>query len=559
MASGDAWQQGWSLGSQMAGERYRRKTELWDKQYGQLEKNIDSIQTKLGQLGPDHPRYGKTRDALKQAITERNNFLSPAKNPGALERFRERLTDKMGITNPYNRANRAVLRDLARRQTAEGETAALAAAAPLDIGTETGLKTRAAIDAVMEGADRYRQKLRQQNPNMTDEELERRVEEYTEAQFGTAAGRYGKPAIQYGTLGPGGKRTFMQYNPLAQQWEWGDGRAVGEEDWAAWNPDPRSGGPKPPTSKWGMFVAAYRKSHGIPDDQTLPFDVMKYIAQQVTISSEMGSQTIAHTLKQDANGFWVPIEETNQRIPGIGQFIPDPLGMAVPDGAPTRPQGQTAAGAPAGTAPPLAQLRQEAQHRAGAGTPQGARAGAPLFAAPNKDLNETRAAYQAAIDRVNTMDKNLESALRGDQQAMLSLVANHIGMTLGAQKGARINQAVWNEAVESAPFMAKAEARFDGRGLLAGVTLAPDQMRQMVNLAHEKVDTLRDHVLRLEDQLKLPHAAQPENLGDMVWMQDYKPDGTPVPGAKGRVSRNEMRRFMKDHPNAREVRNAPPQ
>ena len=56
---------------------------------------------------------------------------------------------------------------------------------------------------------------------------------------------------------------------------------------------------------------------------------------------------------------------------------------------------------------------------------------------------------------MNTMDKNLKDALAGDQQAMLSLVANHIGMTLGAQKGARINQAVWNEAVESAPWLAR--------------------------------------------------------------------------------------------------------
>ena len=67
-----------------------------------------------------------------------------------------------------------------------------------------------------------------------------------------------------------------------------------------------------------------------------------------------------------------------------------------------------------------------------------------------KDYSDTKKDYESSVDRMKTMDLNLANALRGDQQAMLSLVANHIGMTLGGQKGARINQAVWNEAVQSA-------------------------------------------------------------------------------------------------------------
>lgn len=118
----------------------------------------------------------------------------------------------------------------------------------------------------------------------------------------------------------------------------------------------------------------------------------------------------------------------------------------------------------------------------------------------SKDYNDTKASYEAAVDRTDTMDKNLVNALAGDQQAMLSLVANHIGMTLGAQKGARINRAVWDEAVQSAPWMQRIAAKFDDRGYLSGVTLAPDQMRQMVRLAHEKVDTLKKHLDRLKSE-----------------------------------------------------------
>src|SRR6267154_2493767 len=48
----------------------------------------------------------------------------------------------------------------------------------------------------------------------------------------------------------------------------------------------------------------------------------------------------------------------------------------------------------------------------------------------NKDYNETKQGYEGAVDRTDTMEKNLTNDLQGDQQAMLSLVANHIGMTL---------------------------------------------------------------------------------------------------------------------------------
>ena len=65
-------------------------------------------------------------------------------------------------------------------------------------------------------------------------------------------------------------------------------------------------------------------------------------------------------------------------------------------------------------------------------------------------------------------------------------MANHIGMTLGLQKGARISQAMWNEAIATAPWLQKAEARFDEHGYLSGVTLTPQQIRQMVSLGQDR-------------------------------------------------------------------------
>jgi hypothetical protein len=69
---------------------------------------------------------------------------------------------------------------------------------------------------------------------------------------------------------------------------------------------------------------------------------------------------------------------------------------------------------------------------------------------------------------------------------MLSLLANHLGMTMGLQKGARMNQALIEEAMKTRPWLQGMASKFDKNGYLSGVTLTPDQMRQMVNLARER-------------------------------------------------------------------------
>jgi hypothetical protein len=93
--------------------------------------------------------------------------------------------------------------------------------------------------------------------------------------------------------------------------------------------------------------------------------------------------------------------------------------------------------------------------------------------------------FQPALDseeRLKVMRQNYRDGLGGDQQAMLSLLANHLGMTMGLQKGVRLNQALINEAQQSDPLLRRLKARFDKDGYLTGVTLTPEQMRSMVGL-----------------------------------------------------------------------------
>ena len=92
-----------------------------------------------------------------------------------------------------------------------------------------------------------------------------------------------------------------------------------------------------------------------------------------------------------------------------------------------------------------------------------------------------------SAERFNVMAKNYEDAVKNhDQQAMLSLLANHLGMTMGLQKGARMTKDIINEAEHSRPWLQGMETKWSKDGYLTGVTLSPEQMRQMVNLGRER-------------------------------------------------------------------------
>ena len=95
--------------------------------------------------------------------------------------------------------------------------------------------------------------------------------------------------------------------------------------------------------------------------------------------------------------------------------------------------------------------------------------------------------YQQSKSRLAVMENSMEQGVKGDQQAMLNVLANHLGMTMGLQPGARMNQALIHEAEQSAPLLGRIQARYDDRGYLTGVVLTPEQMKSMVELARERV------------------------------------------------------------------------
>jgi hypothetical protein len=119
----------------------------------------------------------------------------------------------------------------------------------------------------------------------------------------------------------------------------------------------------------------------------------------------------------------------------------------------------------------------------------------------------------SSAERYNVMTQSLHDALANhDQQAMLNLLTNHIGMTMGLQKGARITQAILEEAQKSQPWIATVKAKFDKDGYLSGVTLGPDQMKSMVNLARGRFS---------QDVVKA------RSLGKYAGAEDDGPDRVP--------------------------------
>ena len=114
------------------------------------------------------------------------------------------------------------------------------------------------------------------------------------------------------------------------------------------------------------------------------------------------------------------------------------------------------------------------------------------IAPAQREVGRLEGLYDDASIRMKSMDSNLPKALNGDQQAMVGILSDHVGMTLGLQKNARITRAYLDEAKASAPWLQSVEAKFSPEGYLTGVTLTPEQMRQMVDMGHSKLGIAKD-------------------------------------------------------------------
>lgn len=174
-----------------------------------------------------------------------------------------------------------------------------------------------------------------------------------------------------------------------------------------------------------------------------------------------------------------------------------------------------------------------------------------------KVYNDSKKAYQDAIDRDSTMSANLRDILEAkkngkeNQQAMLSMLANHVGMTSGSQPKMRMSKAQWDEAKDSVPLLQRVEAKFDSEGYLSGVTLTQEQMDQMLELAHEKVAQLKDHVDRVKNDPDYSEALQlGKSSAVPPGMKGPKGNGNGNGNSKGTSSGGKIKVTAEDMANA---------
>lgn len=569
----------------------QKKDEEHARKISDLILERQELVNKIPTLQQGTPEYMDAHTALQGVNGDIADVYHPQKNPGAIEKFGHLLTDHMKITNPEDRVVKQAGQQQARTDASAKTTDRQIAAAPLSpaqVNTQridAALKEIDASNLDDEGKKRAREKVfgvtSVVKPNWQQYKL---ADGVTIRSYDL--NNPDNPPPDGATELPKGSMTAAKEN-IANYDEAVKGGYKGS--FTRWMAQERRAG-APSTSGINLYAAAYQRAYGITPEQMTPGD-WDFINRKLAYDRAIPQTTTTNTTKQNFQQQWVPVQETNTKSPGgaapssprgkpLNNTLPPsredlsiaeaPQPAAVASGAPAAPQGAaqppaatptSPAAAPATTAPPAAAmspraLKKEVEARNPSKTSTSAspaahstganasvKVGTPLFAAPSKNYNDAMGVYQAALTRQTQMHKNLKDALgpKGSQQAMLALLFNHIGMTQGAQKGARINQKSVDEAKASTPWVDAKIAQwfhqdkngdyiFDG--LKGGVTLTKPQMEQMVELADESTDTFKQNVDRIAKTLNdgVQYPSGPTTGGGGETKNDSPPKATkPAP------------------------------
>jgi hypothetical protein len=138
MADSEAWNSGWTLGSQLAQgiqERRARKQALSDEEFqmktSELGTQLNNLRQKLGTLKPGSREYSGVVSELQTRIGEVRELYHPDKNPGAIARYGHLLTDKLGLTNSTKRIEKSGAQRANASAADEHQAQQMAEAAPL--------------------------------------------------------------------------------------------------------------------------------------------------------------------------------------------------------------------------------------------------------------------------------------------------------------------------------------------------------------------------------------------------------------------------------------------
>ena len=326
MANELAWQEGWQLGSQRGQERRAHKQALSDEEHEQkvtqLVENLKANQAKLSTLKDDKgnplPGYDEALGNLQNNVRDLRELYHPDKYPGAIQRVGHLLTDALHITNPQERAKKDVAKKDALSAKDKQEALGVASAAPPSPGQTAVTDASAKAAGELTTIQAKMANIKKMFPDATPEQ----ITSWQNELAATITGVKPTPDKFFNTLADTvdeqGKHHYWRV-PMVE------GEEPEEVDFHGQVLQPKTAA-HPSHSKFAETEAAYRHDYNIPEGEPLTVADIMFINQQTALSSAAPSESITTTLKQDLNGWYVPVTETNRRVPGFGVILKPPRG-----------------------------------------------------------------------------------------------------------------------------------------------------------------------------------------------------------------------------------------
>ena len=352
MANQAAFESGYQQGYDVFAQKRAHKQALSDQQFqdkhDEIQGMIDNLGTKLASTPEDArntPDYLKMQDQLAQAIQSRDAHWKSVDQPNALMKFGKMLgkdlrfkkqeapvpvappvygqptMDVNGEKVPTGPAYKVQGPQTPAQVKAAAEAAQLVAAGPVSpeqAATQQGRAESAKSLAEFQG----NMKLYDQNhpegvgPNATPEGKQARQEYINELINSTSGVKETKPIAENfvpvelllsdgtkisGQRGKDGAYEYLDRTPIPPELLHG----AKIESTA-----------KPSTGTLNERFASYARDHDLPEGKMLSGPQMDYVKQKWTLDGLYPTSTTTTTFKQNLQGQWVPVTETNYRTPG---------------------------------------------------------------------------------------------------------------------------------------------------------------------------------------------------------------------------------------------------
>lgn len=509
MADSQAWAEGWQIGTEGAQRRIQHKQALADEEH---EAHINDLFAQRDAI-TKNPTLPDTEKALKlqDVAAQLREAYHPDKHPGALQKFGHLITDNMRITDPMKRAKKEGDQKAARSAGDEKTAQGWMSEAPVSPEKQAEIDAQAAATKQRIGNEANEKYFSDYFDKYSTDKSPEAKQRFMEQAMGIASvGSTGTPQT---FLAADGKTSFIGTRGKDGRWQYLSGELIPDELLNGATLAPRPTAVHPSTSQFNEALAAYARAHGTTADK-LPPEAIDYVTKKLAEDKQFGSSNTSTTLKLDANGFFVPVTETNTRNPQHPQLT-DPLGPISTDGTAGAPSPATNKVVP--KARPTIQASQLARPQAGH-----TQVGPPLFQSRTPEISKAEDALRQS-DRMALLADGLLKQAQVNPNGMSEADTNFVLSLIRSEAG-RVNQQEIAQLF-NAGGIAELPDRWASRA--GHGQLPPDLRQQLADFTHG----IRDADAQELARLKQPSGNQPPSTQGST---DFDPskDFTPVTGPK---------------------------